>query len=262
MVDICLELPDDLIRDFEERAAELGTTAEDLMRKALEGAAPRGRSSERMNDPLEDEPVLQAGEIEKEYRRLGYEFGWRFITCPQENAKTAKLLLVSLNPAGRGIHGPAWSQELGSAYRVESWGNYGVGAAPLQRQVQAMFSLLGLRDDQVFSAHYVPFRSPSWAELENRIAAEAFAKKLWTRLKPRLSFERIVCIGKDAPGQPIAALFDAVLEGSFPVGWGTITADRYRLPDGRKLIALPHLSRFGVFGRPAGEKCLRRLFEL
>ena len=85
---------------------------------------------------------------------------------------------------------------------------------------------------------------------------------LWQWLKPSLNFERIVCIGKDKPGRPIAKLFGGELEGSFPVGWGNITADRYRLGDGRQLIALPHLSRFAIFGRPEGDRALRTLFEL
>ncbi len=214
------------------------------------------------SEPLvESEPIVQAARIEREYRRLGYERGWRFITCPQRNAQSAKLLLVTLNPAGRVAHGPAWSQEEGSAYRVESWSGQAPGTAPLQRQVQQMFSFLDLEDEEVFSAHYVPFRSPSWAELVRKQEAEEFADDLWRWLQPSLNFDRIVCIGKDLPAKPIARLFNAKLESSFSVGWGNVTADRYRLPDGRPIVALPHLSRFGIFGRPQGVAGLTSLFE-
>lgn len=263
MVDICLELPDELIKDFERRATLVGKTAEDLLREVIEANAPAaGAHKPGEAGSIHDEPIVKAAEIESEYRRLGYSYGWRFLTCPQENAATAKLLLVSLNPAGREVHGPAWSQQLGSAYRVESWGGRPVGAAPLQRQIQAMFALLGLRDDEVFSAHYVPFRSPSWNDLDHKDEAEAFSAKLWNWLKPKLSFDRIVCIGKEKPGRPVATLFGARLEASLPVGWGTITADRYRLPDGRPLVALPHLSSFGLFGRSEGASQLNTLFDL
>ncbi len=125
-----------------------------------------------------------------------------------------------------------------------------------------MLAMLGLADEHVFSAHYVPFRSPSWAELASREAAERFAEGLWRWLLPRVEFETVVCIGEDRPGKPLAALLNAHLETSLPVGWGDITADRYRLPDGRALIALPHLSRFALFGRAASEAPLRRLFEV
>jgi hypothetical protein len=81
-------------------------------------------------------------------------------------------------------------------------------------------------------------------------------------MKPKLSFERIVCIGKDQPARAIAGIFDAKFEISLPVGWGAITADRYRLADGRQMIALPHLSRFTVFGRVESVGPLQRIFEL
>jgi hypothetical protein len=150
---------------------------------------------------------------------------------------------------------------MGSAYRVESWNGLPAGTANLQLQVQRLFAFLGLRDEEVFSAHYVPFRSPSWAELDHKQEAEVFARRLWGWIQPKLSFDRIVCIGKDRPGKAIAALFGAKLETSLPVGWGNITADRYRLPDDRQMVALPHLSRFGVFGRQEGEGTLKELFE-
>ncbi len=262
MVDICLELPDWLIQHYERRATCVGKTAEDLMREIIEASAPKSAAFQTSNISLDDEPIVKAADIEKEYRRLGYRLGWRFITCPQGNADQAKLLLVTLNPAGREQHGPAWSQEAGSAYRVESWNGLPEGKSVLQRQVQKMFDCLNVRDEEVFSANYVPFRSPSWAELDRRPEAEAFASSLWQWLKPKVRFERIVCVGKDQPGKAIAALFDAQKEGSFSIGWGTVTADRYRLPDGRQMVALPHLSRFGIFGRKRSDEDLKRLFEL
>jgi hypothetical protein len=263
MADIFLELPEELMVAIERKASSLGKDTEQFVREIIEANAPkvdRFGGSQEMS--LEEEPVVKAAEIEIVCRDLGYQYGWRFITCPQANASRANLLLISLNPAGRAIHGPSWSQEEGSAYRVESWNGLPVGTSGLQRQVQSMFELLGLDDDDVFSAHYVPFRSPSWAELDRKTEAEAFARRLWLWMRPKLSFERIICIGKDKPGKPIADLFGASLECSMPTGWGEIGADRYRMPDGRPLIALPHLSRFAIFGRPQGKDHLGRLFEL
>lgn len=264
MVDICLEFADDVIATLRTKARSAGLDLEDYLRNVIESNVPGNDSivSDEHLPDLSDEPIVQAAEIEKAYRRLGYRYGWRFITCPAANASSAKLLLVSLNPAGRAVHGPAWSQEAGSAYFVESWNGGPPGSARLQRQVQNMFSFLALQSTEVFSAHYVPFRSPSWGELERKLEAESFAMDLWQWLKPSLSFDRITCIGKDRPGRPIARLFDARLEATLPVGWGSVRADRYRLPDGRPLIALPHLSRFALFGRSSGEEQLRELFEL
>jgi hypothetical protein len=260
VVDISLELPDELIRDFEERAFELGSTPEKLMRQALKIVAPHISAANSTLGPIDDEAVVQAAEIEKAYRRLGYSLGWRFITCPQGNAATSKLLLVTLNPAGRAVHGPSWSQESGSAYRVESWGGNAPGEAPLQRQILQMFQFLNLRDSEVFSANYVPFRSRSWAELDRKPEAEALALRIWQSFKSRVQFDRIVCVGKERPAKPIAALFDAKFERTIRLGWGHVAADRYLLSDGRSLIALPHLSRFAVFGRSQSNEPLRELF--
>ena len=215
----------------------------------------RSTADDRLN--LDDEPIVKAAEIEKEARRLGAAYGWRFITCPQEQARSSKLLLVSLNPAGRERHGPSWSRKEGSACRIESWGSFAPGMAPLQRQVQSMWRFLNLADEQVFSAHFVSFRSPTWEAMPRPDEALRFAAGLWRWLLPQVGFERIVCIGKDVPGRNMAKLLDATL----PVGWGSVTADRYMLPDGRPLITLPHLSRFAIFSRLQSERPMQVLFN-
>jgi len=207
-----------------------------------------------------DEPIVKAAEIEVECRRLGYTLGWRFANCPWANASRAKLLLVLLNPGGHVVDGPYWSQELGSAYRVEEWKGCKPGRETLQRQVLALFDYLKLRDDEVFSAYYVPFRSPSWQALDCRNDALAYADSLWRWLIPQVAFERIVCIGQ-LSGEAMKRLTGATPDGEYKVDWGDVSARRYRMPDGRPIIALPHLSRFQLFGRPKSEDTLAELFE-
>ena len=204
---------------------------------------------------------ITTAEIDAEHHRLGYASGWRFMMCQQATMRSAKLLVVTLNPGGNGPHGTDWSYENGNAYCDEKWAGE-PGTAKLQRQMQKLYEFLGVRKDEVFSANYVPFRSPTWHGLERKPEVLAFADKLWTWLRPQLSFEVAVCIGKDQPGRSIARLFDARHDITLKVGWGEVTADRYRLPDGRKLIALPHLSRFLIFDRPASRPYLQRIFEL
>lgn len=259
MVDILLTLPDDLIADFEREASLQGTTAEELMGEAIAIAASQYVQRAVTLD-RSDEPIITAAEIEQEARRLGYKLGWRFMTCPQRNAGSAKLLFVTLNPGGRESDDCSWSYETGSAYRIESWEGAAPGQSKLQKQVQAMFQFLGLGDEDVFSAYYVPFRSPSWKELERRDEAEMFARRLWDWLLPQVTFERVVCIGKDT-ARAIAPLLEAKFETSVSINWGNVVADRYRLPDGRPLFALPHLSRFAVFGRAKSEAGLKELFN-
>ncbi|RZF63719.1 hypothetical protein EWE75_14685 [Sphingomonas populi] len=266
MADLFLELDDDLIERLTGEADAAGINVEDYARKLLYQNAPifchdvtlAGASEQ----PLSDDPLCRGAEIEIEARRLGYDLGWRFIMCPQANMATAKLLFVTLNPGGKERHGPSWSQELGSAYRVEAWNGCEPGKARLQQQVQALFTLLDVCDDEVFSANYVPFRSPSWDALPHRNAALRFSDRLWRSIYPKISFDIIVCMGKEQPAKPLASLCGAQFESSHLVGWGAVTADRYRLADGRKLIALPHLSRFSIFDREKSIDRLREVFEL
>jgi hypothetical protein len=60
----------------------------------------------------------------------------------------------------------------------------------------------------------------------------------------------------------LVGLLEGKLETSVALGWGAVTGDRYRLSDGRKLIALPHLSRFSIFDRDESREPLQALFAL
>ncbi|WP_017668278.1 hypothetical protein [Sandarakinorhabdus sp. AAP62] len=203
---------------------------------------------------------MNSAQIDEAARRLGYRLGWRFMTCPAAWRHEAKLLLVTLNPGGDLVHGPSWSQEEGSAYLVESWDGCSRGASPLQRQVQAMFALAGCAPEEAFSAHLVPFRSPSWSDLEHRQEALSFSRELWRWLLPQVSATRVVCLGQEA-GREIAALTGARDLEAMPTGWGNIQAYRGPTADGRELIILPHLSRFKLFNRPQSQPLLRRIFR-
>ncbi len=212
--------------------------------------------------PHFDAAVIAAAAVEQ-----GHSLGWRFMMSPPYVASKAKLLMVFLNPGGSedDLQHSKWAPEEGNCYRTERWLTHEEGKAPLQLQVQKLWKLLGLEDDEVFCANYVPFRSESWQKMGcRRKSAEAFAHQLWSWLLPQLSYERVVCVGKDLPGRAIAKLLGAGTPESLPVGWGKVVADRYRLPNGKTLIALPHLSRFQIFGRAEGTGIaeLRTLFEL
>ncbi|MFN3591655.1 MAG: uracil-DNA glycosylase family protein [Thermaurantiacus sp.] len=192
---------------------------------------------------------------------LGHRRGWRFMTCPQDWMHRARLLLVTLNPGGDRPHGPAWSQEEGSAYVIEAWPPNNRGQHPIQRQVRAMFAMAGVKPEEAFSAHLVPFRSPSWDALDRRVESLAFARTLWRWLLPQVPARLVVCIGKDV-GREMASLLGIPALATSPVGWGNITASAGKAADGRRLVVLPHLSRFQLFGRPQSEPHLWRLLEL
>jgi hypothetical protein len=194
--------------------------------------------------------------IQTEYDRGGYGLGWRFMMSPEASFGTATLAVVGLNPGGSRAHGTDWSYEEGNAYWRESWGGQPNGCAPLQRQVQGLAALLGRTEANTFAAQFVPFRSPSWDALPNRWAAEQFAENLWSSLLATPGPALYVCLGKAVVGPAIARILGATFESSHLVGWGNQTADRYVSQRGCVVVALPHLGRFKLIGRPQSESAI------
>jgi hypothetical protein len=208
--------------------------------------------------PIEVQPEMTPHDIQTEYELLGLTQGWRFLSSPSRNLTTARLAIITLNPGGeRNLEASLaerWSSELGSAYRIEAWRGQSAGTAPLQRQIQRLCALLCEVPDDVLSGHFGPFRSKDWYSLPRREEAALFGLKLWRGILAESPARLIVCIGKAISGDGIAAACDARPVQSVPSGWGSLSIDRYLAPDGRRIIALPHLSRFGLFGEPGREK--------
>jgi hypothetical protein len=221
------------------------------------------------------------GQIESEYKQLGHRLGWRFLTGPMANFSTdVDVAFVTLNPGGSVdvVEHPRTSSEAGSAYLVESWDGYSPGQSPLQQQVRGLFSRLagisGAPSGEVLlskslTAHFVPFRSPTFDDLKNQTASVAFATRLWTRilreLRPRL------VITMDTTSTPV---LESILRSSqdvtssaksLPIGWGSYSAQLIRFGGPRDatraLLRFPHLSRFKVFGRSASANCLDNIFS-
>lgn len=175
------------------------------------------------------------------------------MTCPQDWRHAARLLLGTLNPEGDRQHGPAWSQEVGSACVVEAWPPYGRGQSPIQRQVRAMFAVAGVRPEEAFSAHPLPFRSPSREALNRRAQSVAFARTLWRWLPPQVPARLVVCIGREVGREMSSSPGIRELAPS-PVGRGNVTASAGEAGDGRRLVVLPHLSRYQLVGRPQSDR--------
>lgn len=194
---------------------------------------------------------MNADAIQAEHDRLGYQLGWRFITGRAANLATSPVAVIGLNPGGSVRHGPAWSQEDGNAYVTESWRGRPAGSAPLQQQVQSMLHTVGVRDPHsVFTAQFVPFRSPRWKDLPNRKEALAFSERLWAWALPRSPAKLILCIGQKESAPRLARLLRAGQARSLPSGWGACKIDRYETRDKRVVLGLPHLGTFKLFSRP------------
>lgn len=199
------------------------------------------------------------GQIEEAYTRLGHRLGWRFLATPRRTLNSgSRVAFITLNPGGNGIdptHGVG-SCEGGSAYVHESWKGYPPGQSPLQQQVQRMFQWLNCEPDNTLSAYFIPFRSPSYEELVAPYESHAFAVQLWRGIFAKARPALIVCIGNETEKGLLSVLGHAGTTTSFPVGWGAQTAALTRY-GGTLLLRLPHLSRFGIFGRLPSNEPLR-----
>ncbi len=187
--------------------------------------------------------------IEAAYQRLGYRIGWRFMTSPVASFCNPKVLLVSLNPSGQVEHGPRWSQEAGSAYVVEGWGGQRPGSDALQVQIQGLIRHLGANFEEVASAHFVPFRSQRWADLEHKPQALAFAASLWSDFIGSMRPEYVICLGTKV-GEYIPKLFGVESLSKHRTGWGDISLATGQTRHGGQLAILPHLGTFKLFSRP------------
>jgi hypothetical protein len=212
--------------------------------------------------------------IDEAYRHLGHTLGWRFLTGPKATlAADVDMAFITLNPGGdRELPDhPRKSCESGNAYLTETWPGSARGTAPLQRQVQMLFTRLIARlgekrplhdflNTRVMSGYFIPFRSRSIAELPHRKESSQFASRLWSNIfgswMPKciltMDTETYRAIGNLLSGRPSVRTTDSL---SFPTGWGDLKAESMQLTglreDGPVTIArIPHLSRFRLFGNP------------
>lgn len=195
---------------------------------------------------------IRANDIQAAYVALGHEYGWSFLGGPESQLYTAETIIVGLNPArsqgdsfeSYGFH---WDVPEGNIYFDKNWGGQGE-YTPLQKQLIRWHELLNLDATQTIGANFVPFRSRSWADLACPKESVRFAETLWRDVLAVTTARLFITMGKDA------AWYLAQLVGAKPVahlctGWGKQTIDVYDTPGGRRIVAMPHPSRFRLFGR-------------
>ena len=216
-------------------------------------------------------------EIEIAYTGLGHRLGWRFLNVSRNVLSTpVKVAFITINPGGDSIppDHPWPSCEAGVSYLVERWGDTSPGQSKLQIEVQGLFRMLsqyllfpGLFQElmaQSLISHFIPFRSPTFAELPRQQESIEFGRQLWRRILPIVSPRLIVCLGREVQKE-LRSLIPGVMGGiaarnqSFETGWGQYTADIHDFhgPFGTiRLLYLPHLSRFQLF---TSQKCSQQM---
>ncbi len=114
---------------------------------------------------------------------------------------------------------------------------------------------MSVNPEEVLAGNIVPFRSPSWEKLPNRVDALRFGQALWHEVLDRVRPELIVANGKDA----FMALCPKGDVETVAAGWHRQVI-RISECHGAKLVGLPHLSRFRIINRDKSEHGLRAAF--
>lgn len=200
--------------------------------------------------------------INAAYKAGGYALGWRLLASPASVLEKAEIAFIGLNPGGSVSdpdHGVLAMPAGRSAYLHESWAGHAPGESPLQRQVLALFAALAVPPEQVLAGNLVPFRSPSWAALPDAAGALAFGQSLWCDILEHTRPRLVVTMGRETY-RHIALTLDVREERTVSAGWGTLTL---RAAQGARcrLVGLPHLSRYTLFGRPASAAGLRAVLN-
>lgn len=197
--------------------------------------------------------------IEQTYADGKWSLGWRLLYSPESTLHDADVAFLGINPGGR--YAPEnhaeFAMESGSAYEIESWKNKPPGEAPLQRQVRALFSKIGIDPSEVLAGNIVPFRSPNWDKLPKKQCALAFGKDLWGEILGVVKPKLVIAMGKPAINCVCEILKVEDVE-EIPVNWGYIVGKKGRFHGG-KFVGLPHLSQYKLLGRSESAAALDEL---
>jgi hypothetical protein len=189
--------------------------------------------------------------IATEYERLGYRHGWTFMMTPEARMRDAAVAFIGLNPGGGGPgdnheYAQTWDCS-GNAYFTEKWGP-GATDFGIQAQVKAWHRILCLSEDDTWCAQLVPFRSRDWNALAHRNEALAFSAGLWRWALDQSPATLLVTMGRKT-ADALVALLDGKHVASMPTGWGAASINVWDTPTGKRIVGMPHPSRYKLFNR-------------
>lgn len=175
--------------------------------------------------------------------------GWSMFSTPAARISTAQVAIIGLNPGGS--EGDESWQFDGNAFVDGLWAKNGTAHSAIQQQIQALMVALQVDAQSVLIAQLVPFRSPSWNSLSHRVEALEFSKSLWEDLLPNISAPLFVCMGKEV-ARFMSRWFGGCEWRAYDTGWGNIY--RCILADGRKVVSIPHPSRYQLWANYKGRE--------
>lgn len=183
---------------------------------------------------------------------LGFGDGFKFVYGPWATLRQGEVAFISLNP-GKAPDGATLrmvSDERGNSYGVER----STSRSPITDQFLRLADLLDVRPCDILTGVAAPFRSDSWGGLTNRQRREALAlgKRFWEAPLSRPELRLIVVCSKEA-AQLTVEVTKASFVDEYPAGWGRQKLRRYCVQPDKKIVHLPHLSRFRLLGRDPSE---------
>lgn len=215
---------------------------------------------------------FNAAAIQARYNSLGFRSGWTFLCCNEDRLKDARVAIVGLNPGGRddeGEYGTHWTTHH-NPYFEEYWGGKDASGRGwhdrLQLQIQEWHRLAGIAKDESLCAYFVPFRTQGWEGVSKCADGEAkvleFSRNLWAAVVSSCSAQVFITMGK-MPARELATLLHASRRPcKLNTGWGTAKIDLYIADDGRRVIGMPHPSRYTLFCRGSQSDIAKQNFLL
>lgn len=206
---------------------------------------------------------FNAAAIKARYDSLGFQSGWTFLCCNEDRLKDARIAIVGLNPGGRddeGRYGGCWATGH-NPYYDEFWGGLDANGKGLhdrlQLQIQKWHELAGIEKDESLCAQFVPFRTRDWEGVSKRAGLEAevltFSRNLWSAVLSSCSAQVFITMGKVAARELATLLHAPPAPCKLRTGWGTAKIDLYVADDGRRVIGMPHPSRYALFDREGSQ---------
>lgn len=196
-------------------------------------------------------------ELRDTERTLRYTLGWKFLFCPWKTIQEAKVAFLSLNPGRASAHADlrVVSDERGNSYVVER----DTTVSPITEQYLELCKLVNIDASAVLAGVIMPFRTQQWAPRRDAAGLEV-GKQFWREVLPETKLRTIFAVGR-VTAKTIAELCGARAAGELPAGWGSCRISLYEDGAGRRIIGLPHLSRFRLLSTKRGRQQISQAYS-
>ncbi|SFP84005.1 hypothetical protein SAMN04488047_11421 [Tranquillimonas alkanivorans] len=198
--------------------------------------------------------------LEEAERAGGFQQGYKLLYCPWATLEGSDLTFLSLNP-GRPPHDAELrvvSDERGNSYEVER----SITRSPITDQFLRMCVFLDVAPSRVLTGVVAPFRSDGWASFspDQKAAALEVGRAFWTEALASSMRRGPIVVCSDQAARMVTDILGAKHEDVLPAGWGNISIRVFHGSEGQRIVQLPHLSRFKLFGRRQSDPMLARAF--